>query len=205
MFRKLWVSYKLITRKNSYLNTTGFIWSHQKIEPVDADDQPIPWMNYAMTELLDERLTKELTMFEYGAGYSTLYFAARVASVHSVEYDRAWEDRVTELLQPVENATLLFEEVGTDYINCAVNQPLKFDVILVDGRERVECTKASIAALSPAGVIILDDSDRNEYQAAFPLMHEAGFKNLRISGLKPFSFKREESTIFYRNANCLGI
>jgi len=203
--RKIWVSYKLISRKNSYLNQTGFIKSHQHIEPIDTDGKPIPWMNYAVVELLHERLTKELSLFEYGAGFSSIWFAQRIKKVVSIEYDTAWRKQVEELLAPVKNASLIFQTLGEDYIKGAVNTGQKYNVVLVDGRDRVACAAASFEALEPNGVLILDDSDREEYQAAFGLAKEKGFKNLRISGLKPFSFVREESTIFYRADNCLGL
>ncbi len=203
--RRWWVAYKLIFKGYSYLNKTGFIKSHQYIEPVDAKGNPIPWMNYAFVEFLDERLSKDLKMFEYGAGYSSLYFAERVAEVVSIEYDKAWEAKLRELLKDCSNHQLIVCPVGEEYIKAAQDQSRAFDFILVDGRERVACLEAGIEALSERGVIVLDDSDREEYQAAFKIAADRGFKHLRFSGLKPFSFVREESTVFYRDANCLGL
>ncbi len=203
--RRFWVAYKLIFKSYSYLNKTGFIKSHQYIEPLDAAGQAIPWMNYAFVELLNERLNTTQRMFEYGAGFSSLYFSKRVAEITSIEYDSTWEEKLKELLKDCANHRLLFSPVGEDYIKAAQETGGNYDLILVDGRERVACFKASIEALSPHGVLILDDSDREEYQTAFSYAQEMGFKNLRISGLKPFSFLREESTFFYREDNCLGL
>lgn len=203
--RRYWVAYKLIFKSYSYLNSTGFIRSHQLIQPVDANLKAIPWMNYAFVELLNERMNKNLNLFEYGAGFSSLYFAERLKAVVSIEYDKVWEDKLRELLKPCSNHSLLVEPVGEKYIDAAKNHPDVFDVILVDGRERVACFKSGIEALSDRGLIILDDSDRAEYQEAFEYAQAKGFKHLRISGLKPFSFKREESTLFYRDGNCFNI
>jgi hypothetical protein len=203
--RKLWVAYKLIALDNSYLNQTGFIKSHQHIQPIDKNKTPIPWMNYAMVAFLDERLNKGLDLFEYGAGFSSIWFAERLNKVVSIEYDLAWRKQVEDLLAPVTNAELVFQEVGEDYINGASKTGRKYHLVLVDGRERVACAKASFSDLTEDGVLILDDSDRAEYQDVFSIAKELGYKNLRISGLKPFSFFREESTIFYRSSNCLGL
>lgn len=203
--RKLWVAYKLIFRENSYLNQTGFIKSHQYIQPIDNKKAPIPWMNYAMVEFLNERLNKGLDLFEYGAGFSSIWFAERLNRVVSIEYDKAWRKQVEDLLAPVSNAELVFQEVGEDYINGAAKTGRKYHLVLVDGRERVACAKASFNSLTEDGVLILDDSDRAEYQEVFTIAEDLGFKNLRISGLKPFSFFREESTIFYRPKNCLAL
>ena len=125
--------------------------------------------------------------------------------VVSIEYDTSWRKQVEELLAPVKNARVIFQSLGDDYIKGAIKTGEKYQVILVDGRDRVACAAASFEALEKDGVLILDDSDRVEYQEAFKLAKEKGFKNLRISGLKPFSFVREESTIFYRSENCLGL
>lgn len=203
--RKWWVGYKAIFKPYSYLNTTGFIRSHQKIQPVNAQDKAIPWMNYAFVELLDERLNHSLRMFEYGAGFSSLYFSKQVKEIVSIEYDKAWEDKLRELLKPCHNHTLLVEPVGEGYIHAAQGTEEKFDVILVDGRERVACFKSGLQALTPRGVIILDDSDRDEYKPAFQIARKQGFRHLTISGLKPFSFRREESTLFYKDGNCFNL
>lgn len=203
--RRLWVGYKLLNKQNSYLRTTGFLKSHEHIQPIDQQGQPIPWMNYAIIELLNERLQDDLVLFEYGAGFSTRWFASRVKEVHSVEYDRSWEDKVRESLEGTANAHLHFIEVGPDYISAARKLEQSFDLVLVDGRERVACAINATEALSSKGVLLLDDSDRMEYAEVFPEMEKRGFKNLRISGLKPFSFTREETTIFYRERNCLGL
>lgn len=203
--RRWWVGFKLIFKDYSYLNSTGFILSHQLIEPVDAKSNAIPWMNYAFVELLNERLNKDMRMFEYGAGFSSLYFAKRVKDVVSIEYDKAWESKLRELLKPCLNHKLIVEPVGEKYIGAAASEERAFDVVLVDGRERVACFKNGLEALSENGVIILDDSDREEYQEAFEIARANGFRHLRISGLKPFSFKREESTLFYRKENCFNI
>jgi protein-L-isoaspartate O-methyltransferase len=40
--------------------------------------------------VLERRLNKTLSVFEYGSGYSTLFYARCARSVISVEYDQAW-------------------------------------------------------------------------------------------------------------------
>lgn len=203
--RWLWVRYRLLSRADSFLRSSGFIRSHQLIAPVDAQDRPLPWLNYSLIHLLEERLTEDLRVFEYGAGYSTFWFAQRVKEVVALEYDRRWEQQVRELLQGKNNVELRFEEVGPGYIQAAAQDPEGYDLILVDGRERVACVEKALEALRPGGVILLDDTEREAYQAAFGIAEKAGYRPLTISGLKPFSFGREQSTLFYREGNCLGL
>jgi 16S rRNA A1518/A1519 N6-dimethyltransferase RsmA/KsgA/DIM1 with predicted DNA glycosylase/AP lyase activity len=52
-------------------------------------------MNYNVIALLDDRLDSDMRVFEYGSGFSTLYFAERVSSVVSVEYDQQWIEKLS--------------------------------------------------------------------------------------------------------------
>lgn len=203
--RKFWVRYRMITLPQSYLRTTGFIKSHEMLEPVDAQGKPIPWMNYAMVEFLEKRLQPHFTIFEYGSGYSTLYFKDRVKHIVSLEYDKKWYHHLQKRLKGSTNVSLRYEPVGEAYINAAPQSGSNYDFIMVDGRERSACVKAGLQALTPEGVLLLDDSDRAEYQGGFAEAEKAGFRALTLSGIKPFSFTREESTLFYRDQNVLNI
>jgi predicted O-methyltransferase YrrM len=40
-----------------------------------------------------------------------------------------------------------------------------FDLIVVDGRERVRCVRAALPRLAPGGVLLLDDSQRRRYRS----------------------------------------
>lgn len=203
--RWLWVRYRLLSRRDSFLRQSGFLRTHQYLEPVDAQGNPIPWLNYSFIDFLEERLTKSLRLFEYGAGYSTLWFAQRVKEVHALEYDRKWETQFRAMLKHIPNVNLQFQELGPEYLSAALEDEVGYDLILVDGRERVACLEKSLSALRAGGVIVLDDSEREEYQEAFRWAREAGYRWLTITGLKPFSFGREQSTVFYQDGNCLGI
>ena len=53
---------------------------------------------------------------------------------------------------------------GGDYSKSVVSTDRKFSIIIVDGRDRVNCILKSTSSLSQDGVLILDDSEREEYQ-----------------------------------------
>ncbi len=80
----------------SYLRKAGYHRSVATKRPVRADGSPIPFMNYSIIDFLDERLNRSLALFEYGSGNSTLFFAARVGSVVSVESDPRWYEEVSK-------------------------------------------------------------------------------------------------------------
>ncbi|MDJ0617413.1 MAG: hypothetical protein QNJ63_11820 [Calothrix sp. MO_192.B10] len=81
----------------------------------------------------------------------------------------------------------------------------EFDVVIVDGRDRVNCVKQAIGKLSKTGVIILDDSDRQRYSEAIDHAKEKGFRTLSLEGLKPSTGKLSKATILYRQDNCINI
>lgn len=195
----------LVFNRKSYLYETGWMPSFVGEKPVDADGKPIPWMNYAIIDFLDERLKRDFSLFEFGSGYSTSFYAGRVGRVVSVEYDRNWYELVKK--QVPENVEVIFKEkdIDGDYCRTVLAAGDEYDVIVVDGRDRCNCLKQSILALKSGGVLVLDDSQRDRYRECFEYAKANGFKVLSMSGIKATGNKKVTTTIFYRDGNCLGI
>jgi hypothetical protein len=191
--------------KKSFLHTTGWIESIKRGYPCGKDGSEVPWLNYAVINFLKERLNGDLSLFEFGSGYSTLFYAKLVRNVISVESDKDWFNLIKDKIP--DNASLLYKEKDIDGIYCRsiteFNQ--EFDVVIVDGRDRVNCTKQAIGKLSKAGVIILDDSDRARYCEALEHAKKNKFRILGIEGLKPTGYGYHKTSILYRDDNCLNI
>jgi len=77
----------LIKNECSYIHKTGWYRSYIEKKPVDRHGEVIPWMSFPVVSILDEKLNADLTMFEYGSGFSTKFYAKRVKSIISLEYD----------------------------------------------------------------------------------------------------------------------
>ncbi|WP_367388795.1 class I SAM-dependent methyltransferase [Lewinella sp. LCG006] len=157
-----------------------------------------------MNHFLEERLRSDLVMYEYGSGYSTLYFAQRIAKVYTIEYDQEWFNWLAKELPKNVVATYKALE-DNEYVNNIASINESFDIIIVDGRRRNECIKASLAKLKPNGVIILDDTHRKKYQSGYALIEEKGFKKLNFWGFSNGSIDQKCSTLFYRQDNCFDI
>lgn len=196
---------KLIRNQQSYLYASGWMRSLEEMKPVDSEGRPVPWMNYSMIRILEEKLTKNINLFEFGSGYSTYFYANRVNTVTSVEYDRKWLE-IVESKAP-ENVSLIFvaEDVDGNYCRTISSAGKPYDVIIVDGRDRVNCVKQGFLALTPGGVLVLDDSQRERYLPAIDFALGKGFKVLNIEGLKTTGNGVSKTSIFYRENNCLGI
>lgn len=179
--------------------------SLEENRPVDEDGNPVPWMNHSVIEFLEKRLKNDLELFEFGSGYSTSFYAKLVKRVTSVEYDRSWFQYITTVIPSNVELILREKDVDGEYCRAVTERAEKYDVVIVDGRDRVNCVKQSITALSERGVIVLDDTQRKEYQEALEYARSYGFRTLDLEGLKPTGKNIDRTTIIYKNGNCLGI
>ena len=195
----------LVCNDNSFLHTTGWLRSLSENKPLDAEGNQIPWMNYPIVNLLKERLKKDLLLFEFGSGFSTLFYAGLVRRVVCVEHDEKWYELQKESLP--ENAEIVFRNMDVDgeYCRTILNTGNEWDVVVVDGRDRVNCVKQSIDTLSERGVVVLDDSSRERYQEGISFAKSRGFRALSIESFKATGIEIDRTTILYRDGNCLGI
>ena len=199
---------KMAFSRKSYLVRTGFVYSRIHDAIKNREGEFIPWMNYPIIHFLDERLDKRQSVFEYGSGASSMYLAQRVGAVTSVEYDQGWYQRIKELTDKQTNIAIHFVPLNETYYQAIsrIGQGAKFDIVIVDGRFRVESAIFSFDYLTPEGVIVLDDSERPHYQQAYDFYHEKGYRHLTFAGLKPTGFGTDYTTIFYKGGkNCLGL
>lgn len=187
-----------------YLERSGWVRSVRAGAVVAADGTALPWTTLPFIDFITPRLGAEWTVFEYGAGASTRFYAARVATVLAVEHDEAF----AASLQPElpENARLLVRAEATEsYINAVAECRPRPVLVSVDGRDRVRCVQAALGALAPSGVLVLDDAERPEYAPAWTALRAAGFRAVEFWGLAPGGVERKCTAVFYRAGNELGL
>lgn len=189
----------------AYLERIGWFRSFREQLPIDGAGGALPWFTYPAIAFLEERIRPDMAVFEYGAGNSTLWWAARVASVASCEHDAEW----LEFLRPKApgNVEFLHHRLAPDgdYCRAIAAFEKRFDVVVIDGRERVDCAKNALGALKGDGVILWDDSDRSEYEEGYAFLIANGFRRLDFQGLAPASGDDSRTAVFYRDGNCFGI
>lgn len=191
--------------KKGYLKEIGWFSAFDNLSPVDQSSNPIPWVTYSFIDFIKERIKKEHVVFEFGSGNSTYFYAKYAGSVVSVEHDECWFKKIVDT-KP-ENSEMIFCELKPDGDYCRMPLQLKkqFDVIIVDGRDRVNCCKQAVNALTPAGVVVLDDSEREFYAEGIRFLKDNGFKQLSFSGISPGLFYNKATSVFYKAGNCLAI
>lgn len=123
----------------------------------------------------------------------------------SLEYDDQWLQLVRSMVP--DNVEIIFQhaDVDGDYCRAILESCKKFDVVIVDGKDRNNCIMQTCQAISGNGVVVLDDSHRDRYQAAFKFLKEKEFRHIDFEGLKPSGIANYRTTVFYRDNNCLGI
>lgn len=209
LFPKAVLQYKvaglLIRNNESYLYTTGWVQSVEKKQPIDRNGEFIPWMNYAVAAFLKARMDKSMVVFEFGSGYSTMFYAKYTKTVLSTEHDENWLSKISEKLP--DNAEVQFVKLDEDgdYCRSVKRSGSKYDIVIVDGRDRANCVAQALDELTDRGVILLDDSDRQRYDWATKLAESRGFRTLVFESLKPGSSILEQTTLIYRDNNCLGV
>src|SRR3954470_17820735 len=116
------------------LRDYGHVKSSRRGRCVDGHGQPIPWYTYPAIEYLKQLDFSAKDVFEFGAGQSTLFWAARARRVVSVEDDDAW---YRELLPSIsQNCELFLETDLYEYVNRLAASPSSYDIIVVDGAAR---------------------------------------------------------------------
>jgi hypothetical protein len=156
-----------------------------------ADAQP--WLSFAAIELIGNFITKEMAVFEFGGGGSTLYFAKRVAEVVTVEHDAEWFPMIGKslkengcsnwkgMLRPAEDGGDASASIADPDAYISDDAAYKgkqfrsyasaidtwadahFDLVIVDGRARPSCLKHALGKIKPGGLLVLDNSDRAYY------------------------------------------
>lgn len=189
---------------DGYLVEKGWLQSAFTKQPVDKHGNEVPWMVYSIIDFLEDRLSKNMTVLEWGAGNSTVWLSRRVQSVVSLEHDEEFFNHNKSRLNILPNVEVrLLDKDSEEYTKPQMER--MFDLCIVDGRNRVKCFTSALGKVSQRGCIILDNSNRPEYQEAFELARNSRLKSLRFTGMAPGVSFPTETTIFYRADNCLGI
>jgi predicted O-methyltransferase YrrM len=126
-----------------------------------------PWLTAPAVELLSSWLRPSDVGLELGSGRSTLWFAARVAHLISVEHDEAWFRRISGQLHERGLATRTDYRLCTDgkngdpassYVGVVSSLDAEsLDFVLIDGVARDHCALAALDKLKPGALLVIDN------------------------------------------------
>ena len=190
--------HKSLTNYHILSKQFGQQGSMKKWSCVDMEGNAIPWYTYPAIEYIKQLNFKDKTVFEFGSGNSTLFWASRCKQIVAIDDDLLWYNKIKP--QIPSNCDYLILTEKESYIKAIHQYEHQFDVIIIDGSHRYECAIEALKKLSPNGLIILDNADWRQKTAA--LLRKADLIEVDMSGFGPINdYTWTTSFFLQRNVN----
>ena len=103
----------------------------------------MPWYTVGMLEYLNTLDLSKKSVFEYGAGYSTMWWRSICKRAEAVDDSETWSAAVD-----------CWFEYDKEYITQAI---LKYNIVIIDGSYRKECLQYAIDNCAKGTMIICDN------------------------------------------------
>ncbi len=166
---------------------------------IDKDGNPIPWYTYPAIEYLSQFDYEDKEIFEFGCGYSSMFWANRAKKVTSIEDNINWFSKwQNEFKHP--KLDIRWRDEGEGYYNAIYEDKKKYDVIIIDGKRRADCARVALDCLADDGMIILDDSDRintsKEYIDAVNELKKGNLIQVDFYGFCPMNNYTKTTSLF---------
>lgn len=192
-------------RRSGFLNDVGWFKSFDTGMSIDSKGNPIPWITYSAINFLEKRIHKKMVVFEYSCGNSTLWWASRAKKLISCEHNKLWYEKMKQQIPQNVELSHIDLVYGGMYSNEVSKYNMMFDIIIIDGRDRINCVKKSLKAIKEDGVFIWDNSERASYKEGYDFLLLNGYKRLDFEGMGPINVVPWCTSIFYKQNNCLNI
>ena len=130
------------------------------------DIRETPWLTPESVAFLEELVNSnlELKVLEFGCGGSTMWLARKLqfpqARLVTVEHDPEWYKAIRSRVGAGVEMHLKQRPYGGI---CSDFPDDYFDLVLIDGRNRVLCAAYAMRIVKPGGFIMLDNAERREY------------------------------------------
>jgi hypothetical protein len=108
-------------------------WQQKKSESCHPVDDRIPWMTFEAIRFLDNFVTADSHVFEWGMGGSTLFFLDRTPKVVSVDHDPVWFERLQSML--------VSHDHWTGYQRSPVHQPTSGSIEATPHTDPKDCNR----------------------------------------------------------------
>jgi hypothetical protein len=195
------------------LRDQGYFRSVTGGEFRDEKNAYVPWFTYPAIEALKNWDLSDKRVFEYGSGYSTLFWASRAKEVISVEENPQWHQKVAGLapanakiiLAPIDEAKNEYHPSAETlaefarYAEAIDQAGGRFQIIVIDGyarsRVRYQCAQAALPHLDDNGLVILDNSDWLPGTALF--LRQSGLIEVDLSGPVPGNENHQTTSFFF--------
>ena len=118
-----------------------------------------PWLSYGAIIALEEILTADKKVLEFGAGGSTVFFSRRCKSVKTFECNHDWVDRVKVAVG--NNTEIICSDIEETLMSIEKEKSESYDIILLDNGPDYTCRKRILDViprlLAVGGYFVIDN------------------------------------------------
>jgi len=178
------------------LHQYGWLKSLKARKPVDRLGNALPWFSYPCIDFLKQLDLSEKTVFEWGAGHSTVFWSLRAKRVVSIEHDPQWYEYLKDQLP--QNCELVASKVeNAFYVKSIEKYSEQFDVIVIDGTDFGRVPSSAIARqhLKKGGFVVLDNSDQCLQSAS--ILRDSNLIQVDFTGFCPGGGYAQTTSIFF--------
>ena len=168
----------------------GFLESSRNNVPVSGYHEIMPLYTYPCYEYLRSIDWSNSNVFEFGCGYSTIWWGSVNANVYGVDKLQEWADNVN----PNKQYKIDVEQESERYIKSIYRHKIDFNVIIIDGSFRTRCVEPSLNCLAEGGILILENSDCNPQ--AKELLDKSDLIPIHFHGFKPIHVDTETTSCY---------
>jgi hypothetical protein len=189
------------------------VWNYISSPKNTPLDKKEPWIVRGAIDWMKTYLDKNMAVFEWGSGGSTVFMSLRTKQVISIEHNYEWflKTNLYLKLNGLSNCQYRFVEAengnNPNYASTDKNY-LKhnfkkycemidtfpnnhFDLVFIDGRARSSCIVQAKNKVKVGGYILLDNSEREEYQIGINLLNGWGRTDFKDSDSTTSIFQKK--------------
>ena len=171
----------------------GFLESSKGNIPISGYGEIMPLYTYPCYEYLRSIDWSNSNVFEFGCGYSTVWWASMGANMYGVESEHHWAEK----LNPIGHYKIDVEQEIDRYTNAIYRHEIDFDVIIIDGLFRSKCVESSLNCVAKGGIIVLENSDCNF--KAKELLDNSLLIPVHFHGFKPIHVDTETTSCYIQS------
>lgn len=114
----------------------------------------MPWYTLPALEWLKKQNISEWKVFEFGCGYSSIWWRLNCKFLYSIDHADNWAKAIgIEVLQVAK----------IDYASWIEPLKIKWDCIVIDGIQREKCLQYSIDKIESGKFILIDNWDSEDF------------------------------------------
>ena len=168
----------------------GFLESVRTQIPVNGSGETMPMYTYPCYEYLNSMNWEGADVFEYGTGFSTIWWKNHGANIYGVEHNKNWYEKINGK----ELGYITLENSVHNYPHSINIFDKQFDVIVIDGLVRYQCVPPALKNLKSGGIIIFDNSDWHSNTKE--LLDTKDLIPIHFHGFKPTHVDSQTTSIY---------